>query len=229
MAMFQSVQRSIIYFVLVTAGLFTSGCATQQYHDWYEGEPGDGAVLKSYKTVLVEAINGRDAGSAFIGQEHSYELPAGKLTLLVSYADMYDQTADDFEKVSSSPVKIQFLAEAGKTYQLAHDPIENIQAAKAFAKKPEISVIDVAANQPVETTVEYTVPKRLLPSLRFASEEEKVFASDYQTPTAVTEPSAAKPQLAEKKDLSVLKMLQFSWEQASEEERDLFLQWIKQP
>ena len=206
--------------------LFAGGCATKQYHDWYKGKAAAGAVLKSHKTILVQAIDGRDAGTAFIGQQHSFELAPGEHSIVVTYADMYDLTADDFEKVESGPVKMQFRAEAGKTYQLAHEAIADIQAAKAFAKKPELKILDAATGEPVRVDLEYAMPKRLLPTLRFASEEEKVFASDYQTPAAAP---SAEPEPADKADLSALKMLQFSWEQASPAERKAFLKWIEQP
>ena len=215
--------RCFSVITLAVAGLLAAGCSTQQYHDWYEGKAASAAVLKSYKTVLVEAIDGRDAGTAFIGQQHSYELAPGPHTVVVTYADMYDLTADDFEKVESGPVKIQFTAQAGKTYQLSHEPVDGVDAAKAFAKKPELAILNTATGQPVETSVEYAMPKRLLPTIRFASEEEKVFASDYQAAA----PGTAEPQLAGKDHLSALKMLQFSWEQASPEERETFLQWIE--
>lgn len=215
--------QSVVLTFFLLALVLIQGCATQQYHDWYDGKPATGAVLKSYKTVLVEAINGRDAGASFIGQEHSYELAPGNYTLVVTFADMYDRTADDFEKVESSPVKITFAAEAGKTYQLSHEPLADLQAAKAFAKEPQITIMDVAADVPVMTTVEYTVPKRLLPTLRFASEPENVFASDYQGT------STAESALTKDEDLSALKMLQFSWGKASAKEREAFLEWIKRP
>ena len=203
---------------------FQSGCATQQYHDWYEGKPAKGAVLNSAPTILVEAINGRDAGASFIGQQHSYELAPGEYTVVVSYADMYDLTADDFEKVESSPVKMTFTAKAGATYQLRHEPVDGVEAARKFAKKPDLKILDQATGKPVEVAIEYTVPKRLLPTLRFASEEEKVFVSDYNPPAGPK--NDAEPELASDDELSALKMLQFTWEQASQQEREAFLRWI---
>ena len=218
--------QSMVAAVFLVSLVLLQGCTTQQYHDWYEGKAATGVVLKSYKTVLVEAINGRDAGASFIGQEHSYELAPGKYTLVVTFADMFELSADEFEKVESGPIKMTFMAEAGKTYQLSHQPLADLAAAKAFAKKPELVITDMDAGVPVVATLEYTVPKRLLPALRFASEEQKVFASDYQ---AVPTTQTAEIGMAQDDDLSALKMLQFSWDKASTSEREAFLKWIGQP
>ncbi|MDX1694355.1 MAG: DUF2057 domain-containing protein [Ketobacteraceae bacterium] len=208
--------------------LLPVGCATQQNHDWYQGEAASGAVLKSWPTILVEAIDGRDAGAAFIGQQHSYELAPGEHKLVVTYADMFDLKAGDFEKVASAPVKIVFTARAGETYQLKHDAVEGIKAARAFAKNPELAIVNTGTDERVAHKVEHAMPKRLLPTFRFASEDEPVFASDNvparEAPTG--KPDQA-PRLASDNALSPLRMLQFSWEQASDREREAFLQWIE--
>lgn len=212
--------------VVVLLGLFASGCATKQYHDWYQGEQNQAAVLKSNNTILIDAINGKEAEVAFIGQKHSYELAPGRYTLLVSYADMYDLTADDFEKVKSNPVKMTFSAEPGKTYQLVHREIADVRDARQFAEKPELKIQDAASGAYVAVELEHTIAKSFLPKVLFASEEEKVFASDYQQSAGNTAPANVEP--ATKEELSALKMLQFSWKNASPKEREAFMQWVEQ-
>lgn len=229
------VKKAIGFGLLGIFFAVAAGCATKQHHDLYQGESGQAAVLKSSETVLIEMINGREVGPSFIGQVHSYELAPGEYTILVSYSDLYDIDADNFDKVDSDPVKLTFNLSAGGTYQVTHREISGLSDAKAFAKKPVIKVKDVASGDYVSAAVEYVVPKRLLPQLVFGSDEEKVFASDYVEPASPpTEAGAAPDNAAEgvkpvkQSDLSALKMLQFSWQNASQEERDAFLRWVEE-
>ena len=207
------------YLIIWGLALLAS-CATQQHHDFYGGEAGSAVILKSSETIQVESIDGRDVGPGFIGQLHSYTLSPGSHRLIVTFADMYDLSSDDFEKVISGPIKLSFVAEPGKTYHLTHKKIVGIDEARAFALKPALALVNVATGKKIDVSLEYGLPRRLIPKLRFESEDEKVFVSDY-TPEKAHASSAAKK-------ITLLQVLKSNWQQASEQERAAFLQWIKQ-
>ena len=56
--------------------------------------------------------------------------------------NFFSISSEDHDILKSKPMAIRFVAEAGKTYQLAANPPKRYEAAKEFAKQPDIKLID---------------------------------------------------------------------------------------
>ncbi|MCG8668117.1 MAG: DUF2057 domain-containing protein [Pseudomonadales bacterium] len=234
--------RWIFMKLVVISALVASGCATKQHHVWYEGNE-QAAVLKSKETVLIESIDGRKTDVAFIGQVHSYSLAPGEHVIVVTYGDLFEITADDYEKITSNPVKLTVNLEAGKTYQFDHKEVKKMEASREFSQKPVFSLMDTSTGKAQDLVVEYTTPRSILSRLRFESEQEQIFVSDYVKKQQATKPASADGAVvtssptaengattakASGGELSPLHMLKFSWQQASPQERAAFLEWTQQ-
>ena len=211
-----------IALLLLCLFVFTA-CASGRHHKLYEGDPAQAAHIYSFETVLIKYIDNEDMGVGFIGQKHVYDIPAGQHTLLVEYSDIFDVDADNHEKVVSRPVKITFMAEAGKRYQVQHEPQKRLNHAKSFAEKPDFRVVELPGETRVPVTVELSRPREFLAGLKFENTPTYEFASDK---VAAAAPAG---QAVTGSESSHLKMLQYSWQNATAAERDAFLRWIGKP
>lgn len=217
--------------------LILTACASGRHHKLYEGDVANMARLESFDTVLIKYIDDEDMGVSFIGQQQQYDIKAGQHTLLVEYSDIFDVDSENHEKIVSRPAKITFVAEAGKRYQIQHPPQQRLNHAKAFAEKPEFSVLELPALTAVPATVELSRPRSFLPKLKFSDAPTYEFASDAVTPAAAGAAVAAgvsaaahtpAPPSSGDTTSPHLHMLQYSWKNASQAERKAFLQWIGQ-
>lgn len=205
-----------------------TGCASGRHHKLYDGD--QKAQILSFDTVLIKYIDDEDMGVSFIGQKHTYDIKAGQHVLLVEYSDIFDVDADQHEKIVSRPAKITFIAEPGKQYQVRHPPQQRLNNAKAFAEKPKFWVVEMPSGDRVAADMELSRPRSFLSGLSLANSPEYVFASDSVAAAPAQTSAAAKAPAGDAAgELSNLKMLQYSWKNASEQERAAFLEWIKQP
>lgn len=226
--------------VVALLALVVSGCASMRHHTLYEGDPAQMSHIISFDTVLIKYVDDEDMGVSFIGQKQTYDLKAGKHVLLVEYSDLFDVGSDEHEKVVSRPAKVTFVAEAGKQYQIQHPKQQRLDNAKAFAQKPEFYVVEVGSGNRVAAEVELSRPRSFLAGLKLENTPEYEFASD-SVATANNAAGAAPITVSasgsglsnnnaatDGGEISNLKMLQYSWKNASAQERATFLEWVKQ-
>ncbi|MCG8314238.1 MAG: DUF2057 domain-containing protein [Pseudomonadales bacterium] len=219
------ISRAIVCLAIVLG----AGCTHTKVLDLREGDASDAALLTSVETVRIESVDGLEVERGFIGQKYQFEISPGLHTVIVTYNDFFEYGLDQFETVSSGIMKVRFHAETGGEYRITHDVIETVEKARLFAKKPVIALVD-GNNTQVDVDVEYSIPKSLLSKIRFQSEEEKVFASDY-VPEASGMNSAIKDNAkgnTNAKSLSTLESLQAVWKEATSEEKEAFRKWINQ-
>lgn len=211
---------------LVLLALVVSGCAASRHHKLYEGDPAQRAQIQSYDTTLIRYIDNEDMGVSFIGQKQTYDIKAGQRTLLVEYSDIFQIDSDRHDKVVSRPAKVTFIAEAGKRYQIQHPPQKRLDNAQAFARKPEFWVVELDSGERVAAAVELSRPRSLLPSLKSESAPDYVFESDAVVPAAAPAAVAGNGAAGSASDQPHLQMLKFTWQNASAQEREAFLEWI---
>ncbi len=222
--------------VTISLALLLAGCAATRHHTLYEGDPAQKAEILSFETVIIKYIDEEDMGVSFIGQHQVYDIKAGPHVLVLEYSDLFDVNSDTHEKVVSRLAKISFNAEAGKQYQVQHPPQKQLADAQSFAKRPEFWVVELPSGERVASSMELSRPRGFLASLKPGSTLDEEFVSDSietAAPADVAVPAAnasaaavvAKPN--DSGELSNLKMLQYSWKNASEQERTEFLEWVK--
>ena len=208
-------------FLAVLFSVLLAGCAAGRHHTLYEGD--QKAQIQSFDTVLINYVDDESMGVSFIGQKHTYDIKAGQHVLLVEYADIFDVSADQHEKIVSRPAKITFIAEAGKQYQIQHPPQQRLNNAKAFAEKPEFWMVELPSGNRIPALVEMSRPRSFLAGLKFENTPEYEFSSD----AVALQPAAVSSQGGEVAAQQHLQMLKYTWQNASEQERAAFLEWIK--
>jgi uncharacterized protein YccT (UPF0319 family) len=67
------------------------------------------------------------------------------IVLSVRYTQLFNINADEHDILKSKPMAIRFTAEAGQTYQLSVTPPRRYEAAKEFAKQPDIRLVNKTA------------------------------------------------------------------------------------
>lgn len=207
-------------FLLGFISLLISACANQKVHNLYDGKDAQAAIITSSPTVLVKYVDDDPVSAGFIGQVTRYRVASGQHTVLVEYSDLFEITNDEHEKLVSRPAKVTFTAQAGNTYQVINEKQSTLEQARAFAEKPDFSVIDVKTKQPVQTVVELSRPRTFLTQLRSAVTPVYEFDSDKVNAGVAETVSVSGAQ-------NSLEALQKLWSGASEADRDAFKRWIE--
>ncbi len=107
---------------------------------------GNKVSLEVPELIQILSIDGQEGNSHFLGSRaHVQQLTVGEHVLSVRYTQLFNLTADEHDILKSKPMAIRFTAEAGQTYQLSVSPPKRYDAAKEFAKQPDIRLINKTA------------------------------------------------------------------------------------
>lgn len=162
------------------------------------------------EVVHILSINDQEQNSTFFGsRQHIKKLNVGENTLTVRYSQLFNLTADEHDIIKSKPLIIRFTAEAGKSYQLLASPPKRYEAAKEFAKNPDIRLVDknTGTSQTavlVKSTINSSIIDNVTKAFQNASDENQAVI-----------PSSNNAQL-----------LQELWLKASPQERQAFAAWL---
>jgi uncharacterized protein YccT (UPF0319 family) len=168
------------------------------------------AHLQVPELIQIMAIDGQERTGNFFGSRAmTLDLSAGEHVLSVRYSQLFQLGADDHDIIKSKPMAIRFTAEAGKTYQLNVNPPKRYEAAKEFAKQPDIRLVDKTSGTSQQAT--------LIKSYAEASLVDSI-GKAFQS----SEDSAA----IKATTASNVQLLQDIWQRASTEERQAFAAWL---
>lgn len=125
--------KSHVFFVLLSSGLVATATAYAE----------EMAKLEVPEIIQILSIDGQEQQGNFFGsKQHTRSLPVGEHVLSVRYSQLFEINSEDHDILKSKPMAIRFVAEAGKTYQLAANPPKRHEAAKKFAEQPDIKLIN---------------------------------------------------------------------------------------
>ncbi|RZU45322.1 hypothetical protein EV700_2141 [Fluviicoccus keumensis] len=169
----------------------------------------NGATLKSPEQVQILAIDGEELpGSIFGSRSQTVPLKPGEHVVSVRYTQLFPLGADDHDILKSPPVAFRLNVESGKTYQFSVNAPKRYEAAKVFAKNPEIHLAETQSDQ------EFTgVTVR---SMGQASLVDTIGKSFQSATTADDTPATG----------STLTTLQGLWLKATPAERQAFAAWM---
>jgi hypothetical protein len=106
----------------------------------------DKVSLEVPELIQILSIDGQEGNSNFLGSRaHIQQLTVGEHVLSVRYTQLFNINADEHDILKSKPMAIRFTAEAGQTYQLSVTPPRRYEAAKEFAKQPDIRLVNKTA------------------------------------------------------------------------------------
>ena len=165
------------------------------------------ALLEVPELVQVLSIDGQEGYSNFLGgRSRVQELSVGEHVLSVRYTQLFNLNADEHDILKSKPMAIRFVAEAGKTYQLSVSPPKRYDAAKEFAKQPDIKLIDKRTG-----TSQQAITVKSYAEASLVDTIGKAFQNNEETST---------------KQSDNVQLLQDIWLRATPTERQAFAAWL---
>ena len=187
----------------------------------------------------VLKVNGEEHKSGFFESETELELGSGRHIIEYRYSEIFeDDDVDDHIKIKSEPFVLDItLGQDAKTIKNPNNL--DVAQAKAYAKQPKLTFVEKDGSKEMTHNImsikdyEQTryqslldttqAVKRNLPTAAVAPASKQHVARE-QT----TNKSQAASKVAEQKVNSrALEMLNYWWQQASEQERAAFLSQLK--
>ena len=167
------------------------------------------AELQVASEIVVDAINGQNRTKLLFGNSEKLTLNSGEQRLLVRYKDLFERGADEHDVVTSEQLLLAFNLPADGQYQLQLDAPNNVTAARAFAKAPQLRLVD-AQGQPLALTI-----------LSEAQQQQlwQAAATPNTNATAVTTVVAGSSE-----QQMVSEQLNYWWQKADAQTRQQFLQ-----
>lgn len=104
------------------------------------------SVLTLPENIIVISVDGVEQPSHFFARETRLDLPKGQHILVLKYQDLFDGD-DDHTKVSSKPFVLLFTLTKNEAITVKPPILEELSAAKKFAKKPEVKLLNASGNE----------------------------------------------------------------------------------
>ncbi|PTQ89299.1 DUF2057 domain-containing protein [Agitococcus lubricus] len=168
------------------------------------------ATLDVPDMIQVLSIDGQEQSSFFGTRAMKLSLDAGEHVISVRYNQLFQLGSDDHDIVKSKPMVLRFTAQANGQYQLITTPPKRYDAAKEFAKQPDIKLIDK-----VSGTSQHAILIKSYAEASLVDSIGKAFQGENDSPTTSASNSSANLQL-----------LQDIWQRASAAERQAFAAWL---
>lgn len=162
-------------------------------------------------------VDDKKIENSFFSSVDELELEPGTYRLQLKYSDLYDVGADDHSVVKSEPFWVKLTVAQGQDYDVVFKRAATVEAAELFAEAPvvRLQAKGKKLSEPMPSVAAASVPapeKVIVPA-------SAVIAPDPAQPTAPVSPANAG-------SVSAASMLDFWWQQASEQERQAFLQKV---
>ena len=108
------------------------------------------ASLQSPELIQIMAIDGEEqAGGIFGSRVLKLPLSPGEHVVTVRYNQLFPLGADDHDILKSPPIAFRFKADAGQSYAFTVTPPKRYEAAKLFAKNPDIRLVESVSGQSI--------------------------------------------------------------------------------
>ncbi len=174
----------------------------------------DGVLIKVPEALNVLYVNDETYKRSFFSSDGSkVKLKEGLNRLVLEYETLWDLDAENHEVVKSEPVMVSFSAKNGK-YEFTLPEIKNVTAAKEFALKPVLTLVETGSQRPVEIAHSYR-------------SKEKAFLASFKDNTSRLSINTAQAgsNTTEVGELP-LTMLRYWWQQASPEQQQMFMESV---
>jgi uncharacterized protein YccT (UPF0319 family) len=185
------------------------GTKAVRLYDPSEIPPTEIARLAVPYDIEVVSVDGNKIGgftNILTSPENEIHLAPGEHEIIVLYSDFWEYNEDHFEKYRSRKVVLNFRADPGRYYRLAHPKLSRMRDAEKFAENPDFWIEEIemagvvsAAKEDESDTVYEPKPVR-----ETFSEEETENLSNRQD-----------------------ERFKDDWESLSEEEKKRFREWMK--
>jgi len=233
-------------FALIAAAAFLlTACSRSPVVQLYEGaKQPDSQVLtiRVPSDLEVFTINGSevDGVNTFFNTDHKdLKVTPGRYEILAYYKRLWDLDADNHEVMKSDPALFVVDGEAGEFYRLDFERPQNVTQARALEDDFSGWVENMNSGEKTPSQASGLVLNRgfLAPITGTEVETQGASAVQPKAAEAVT-PAPAAPKAggangseggaSSSGQASYLDTLKAQWNQATQEERRQFLQWISQ-
>lgn len=232
-------------FALIAAAAFLlTACSRSPVVQLYEGaKQPDSQVLtiRVPSDLEVFTINGSevDGVNTFFNTDHKdLKVSPGRYEILAYYKRLWDLDADSHEVMKSDPALFVVDGEAGEFYRLDFERPQNVTQARALEEDFSGWVENMNSGEKTPSQASGLVLNRgfLAPITGTEVETKGASAVAPKAVNSVT-PAAAAPATGNAQaddgesgggQASYLDTLKAQWNQATQEERRQFLQWISQ-
>ena len=230
-------------FALIAAAAFLlTACSRSPVVQLYEGaKQPDSQVLtiRVPSDLEVFTINGSevDGVNTFFNTDHKdLKVTPGRYEILAYYKRLWDLHADNHEVMKSDPALFVVDGEAGEFYRLDFERPQNVTQARALEDDFSGWVENMNSGEKTPSQASGLVLNRgfLAPITGAEVETKGASAVQPKAAEAVT-PAPAAPKAGSSESgasasgqASYLDTLKAQWNQATQEERRQFLQWISQ-
>ncbi|HEX5676861.1 MAG TPA: DUF2057 domain-containing protein [Alcanivorax sp.] len=229
-------------FALIAAAAFLlTACSRSPVVQLYEGakRPDSQVLTVRVPTDLeVFTINGSevDGVNTFFNTDHKdLKLSPGRYEILAYYKRLWDLDADNHEVMTSDPALFVVDGEAGEFYRLGFERPQNVAQARALEEDFSGWVENLNSGKKTPSQASGLVLNRgFLAPITGAEVETKGASAVQPKAVAAVTPAPAPPAASDSADnsassggqASYLDTLKAQWNQATQEERRQFLQWI---
>ena len=231
-------------FALIAAAAFLlTACSRSPVVQLYEGaKQPDSQVLtiRVPSDLEVFTINGSevDGVNTFFNTDHKdLKVSPGRYEILAYYKRLWDLDADSHEVMKSDPALFVVDGEAGEFYRLDFERPQNVTQARALEEDFSGWVENMNSGEKTPSQASGLVLNRgfLAPITGTEVETKGASAVQPKAAAAVT-PAPAAPKASSPAETGAstggpanyLDTLKAQWNQATQEERRQFLQWISQ-
>lgn len=192
-------------------------------------------TLKVGDELVITHHNGEEVSSGFFSSARSVELTPGNQNIILVYEDVFESaSSDDHDVIKSSPFAINFSAKAGESYRVVMEiPIDE-DAAKKFARKPIVKVVN-EQNDEVALMAKYLPNEEdeAIKSLSMKPNSNKtvmlVAPATIKKPIVnqhQSRPASIPPAPKVYSDPDSLNMLLYWWQRATPEQKRVFKEAI---
>jgi len=173
--------------------------------------------------IDIVAVNNRKRALPLVrGKNYEVKLLPGLNELVLEYDTIWELDSDSHESVTSDVVMISHVMNAGEVYSISVPTFETLSAAKAFAENFKVELTkqstgEKVVSKPAKYGVVSNVPmSRVLSTVQAGVTGESEVVVHGMEDRAHQTPGLYSP----------LKNLRYWWQEASEQERELFEDWM---
>ncbi|MCI2284143.1 DUF2057 domain-containing protein [Colwellia sp. MSW7] len=186
--------------------------------------------------LVISQINNKIVEHGFLDQTSEFSLKPGQYAFIVHYKDVFeDLTFAEDRVVKSKEFVVKLTVGAEKKLHLMTAAIKNLAQAEAFSKSPTLMLKDENNQQlpiELESVADYKIAEQVeLAITSYTSQQDSHHDKAAETTKikkANQTVTSVKEKLSDNKliQINALPMLKYWWQNASDEEKKHFKQYI---
>ena len=198
------------------------GVTTEKMYQLYTGpelpieQVASVVVPVELNVIAVDGESVEGVIPSIMGGAKRLALKPGYHQIVVKYDQLFDVTSDEHEVIQSKNYSLSADLQANHTYTVAFNAPKTLREAKEFAKDPQFKLTD--GTQAVAEGVKFksftAIDGGLLSNLKLGDSSNNPVNNTDAVPSTDASES--------------VQLMQFWWKKASVQEKQMFMEWLKQ-